>query len=414
MSKQRSFVVNLMVAVSASALILAACSSATTPNAAVSPTTAPGADAKGDAIPIGIGVAQTSNVALFGQDQVAGAKIAEKWINDNGGINGTPIKLVLQDTAGDENGAINAFQSLINQSKVVAIVGPTLSQQAFAADPIADKAKVPVVAPSNTAKGIPQIGPYIQRVSALVNAVAPNALKAALKDNPDIKKVAVAYAQNDAFSKSETVVFQSVVTSELKLELVTVQTFQTTDTDFTTQATNLLNAKVDLVVISGLAADSGNLVKQLRDLGYKGLIVGGNGLNTPNLFTVCKAQCDGIFVAQAYSADTDNPVNKAFRDAYMADQKKTPSQFAGQTFTGVQVIAEALRAVDKKSKLSGMTLEQIRTELNSTLKSGMKFTTPLGVISFDNQGEILQTQFYVAQVKMDADGKAGKFVFLNN
>ena len=133
MSKQRSFVVNLMVAVSASALILAACSSATTPNAAVSPTTAPGADAKGDAIPIGIGVAQTSNVALFGQDQVAGAKIAEKWINDNGGINGTPIKLVLQDTAGDENGAINAFQSLINQSKVVAIVGPTLSQQAFAA-----------------------------------------------------------------------------------------------------------------------------------------------------------------------------------------------------------------------------------------------------------------------------------------
>ena len=40
--------------------------------------------------------------------------------------------------AGDENGAINAYQTLINQSKVVAIVGPTLSQQAFAADPIAD------------------------------------------------------------------------------------------------------------------------------------------------------------------------------------------------------------------------------------------------------------------------------------
>ncbi len=50
----------------------------------------------------------------------------------------------------------------------MAIVGPTLSQQAFAADPIANKAGVPVVGPSNTAQGIPQIGEYISRVSAPV------------------------------------------------------------------------------------------------------------------------------------------------------------------------------------------------------------------------------------------------------
>ncbi len=79
------------------------------------------------AIPIGIAVAQTSNVALLGQEQVAGAKIAEKYFNDKGGVNGTPIKLVFQDTSGDENGAINAFQTLINRDKVVGIVGPTLS-----------------------------------------------------------------------------------------------------------------------------------------------------------------------------------------------------------------------------------------------------------------------------------------------
>ena len=401
MFKNKTVFTTFMAFAAAGSLMLSACA-------------AGGSGNKLDSIPIGIAVAQTSNVALFGQDQVAGAKLAEKYINDKGGINGTPIKLVMQDTAGDENGAINAFQSLINQGKVVAIVGPTLSQQAFAADPIADKARVPVVAPSNTARGIPQIGSYIQRVSAPVNAVAPNAIQAALKANPAIKKVAVAYAQNDAFSKSETVVFQGVVTATSELELVTVQTFQTTDTDFTTQATNLLNAKADLVVISGLAADSGNLVKQLRDLGYKGLIVGGNGLNTPNLFPVCKAACDGIFVAQAYSADTSNDVNKAFVAAYQADQKKTPSQFAGQAFTAVQVIAEALKAVDAKSKLSGMTLEAMRTELNTQLKSGAKFVTPLGEISFDSQGELNQTQFYVAQVKMDADGKTGKFVFLSN
>ena len=155
-------------------------------------------------IPIGIGVAQTSNVALFGQEQVSGAKIAEKLFNAAGGVNGVPIKLAFQDTGGDEAGTINAFQNLINHDKVVAIVGPTLSQQAFSADPIANQAKVTVVAPSNTAQGIPQIGEYVCRVSAPVSLVAPTALAQALKQNPAIKRVAVLYAQNDAFSTSET------------------------------------------------------------------------------------------------------------------------------------------------------------------------------------------------------------------
>ena len=261
------------------------------------------AEPVGTPIPIGIGVAQTSNVALLGQEEVTGAKIAEKFFNDRGGVNGKPIKVVFQDTGGDEQGAINAFQNLINQDKVVAIVGPTLSQQAFSADPIANQAKVPVIGPSNTAKGIPQIGPYVRRVSAPVAVVAPNAVDAALQRGPDIKTVAVLYAQDDAFSVSETSTFQDTVKAK-GLNLATVQKFSTKDTDFTTQATAALAVKPDLIIISGLAADGGNLVKQLRDLGYKGVMIGGNGLNTENIFPVCKAQCDGLLIAQAYSPAT--------------------------------------------------------------------------------------------------------------
>lgn len=375
----------------------------------------------GDPIPIGIAVAQTSNVALFGQEQVLGAQIAEDFFNRRGGVNGRPIKLVFQDTAGDEAGAINAFQTLINNAKVVAIVGPTLSQQAFAADPIAQQAKVPIVAPSNTAAGIPQIGTFISRVSAPVTGFAPAAIKAALELNPNIKKVAVFFAQNDAFSKSETVVFQSTIKDTFKLDLVTVQTHQTTDTDFTTQATNVLAFNPDLIVISGLAADGGNLVKQLRELGYKGLIVGGNGFNTTNLFPVCKAQCDGILVAQSYSYQAPFEINQEFRAAYKDKQKgKEPPQFSGQAFTAVQVIVEALREVDKKSKLSGLSLEQIRGELAKQIIAGT-YQTPLGEISFTQVkndkgelagGEINQKQFYIAQIKMSADGSSGQFVFI--
>jgi branched-chain amino acid transport system substrate-binding protein len=388
-------------------VLVVACSQTNKP---ATNTNSSGNTSAGTGIPIGIAVAQTSNVALLGQEQVTGAKIAEQYFNQKGGVNGTPIKLVFQDTAGDEQGTINAFNTLITQDKVVGIVGPTLSQQAFAADPIAERAKVPVLGPSNTAKGIPQIGEYISRVSAPVAVVAPNAVKQALKINPQIKKVAVFFAQNDAFSKSETETFQQTIKDQ-KLDLVTVQKFQTTDTDFQTQATNAINFKPDLIIISGLASDGGNLIKQLRQLGYKGLIIGGNGLNTSNLFPVCQAQCNDVLIAQAYSPELPSEINKAFRDAYKAQNKKEPPQFSAQAFTGVQVFVEALKALDSKTKLNTLPLDQLRTQLNQQILAS-KFDTPLGNIAFDPEGEIKQNQFYVAQVKMEADGKTGKFSFL--
>jgi branched-chain amino acid transport system substrate-binding protein len=364
-------------------------------------------------IPIGFAVAQTGNVALAGQEQVLGAQIAEDYFNKQGGVNGRPIKLVFQDAGSDEATAINAFQNLINVAKVVGIVGPSLSQQAFAADPIANRAKVPVIGPSNTAKGIAQIGEYVSRVSAPVAIVAPAAIKVALGINPKIRKVAVMYAQNDAFNKSETETFQSAVKDTFKLDLATVQTFQTTDTDFTAQVTNVLNAKPDLVIISGLQTDGANVVKQLRELGYKGLIVGGNGLNTTNIFPICKAHCDGLLIAQAYSPEFKSKINDTFRAMYKDKQKKDPPQFSAQSFTAVQVFVEALRAVDKKTPIAGLDLATLRVDLNKQLMQGT-YDTPLGEISFTPSpgGEINQKQSYVAQMKMDADGTNGKFVYV--
>jgi branched-chain amino acid transport system substrate-binding protein len=389
------------------AMLLTACGGA---NTGTNTTTNTSATTASTPIPLGIAFAQTSNVALLGQEGVAGAKIAEKYFNDKGGINGTPIKLVFQDTGGDEAGAINAFQTLINQNKVVGIVGPTLSQQAFSANPVAERAKVPVVGASNTAKGIPQIGDYIARVSAPVSIVAPNSVEAALKINPNIKKVAVFYAQNDAFNKSETEIFQQTV-KDRGLELLTVQKFQTTDTDFQTQATNAINLNPDLIIISGLSADGGNLVRQLRELGYKGLIIGGNGLNTSSVLSVCKALCDGILIAQAYSPDHVGEINNVFRTTYTNQFKKAPPQFSAQAFSAVQVYVEALKALDQKNKISQLPLPQLRTELNKQLLTG-KYETPLGQIAFTPEGEVIQKEFYVAQIKMEPNGRDGKFAFL--
>ena len=175
----------------------------------------------------------------------------------------------------------------------------------------------------------------------------------------------------------------------------------------------MLNAKPDLVIISGLQTDGANVVKQLRELGYKGLIIGGNGLNTTNIFPICKAHCDGLLIAQAYSPEFKSKINDTFRSVYKDKQKKDPPQFSAQSFTAIQVFVEALRALDKKTPLAGLDLATLRVDLNKQLMQGT-YDTPLGEISFTPSpgGEINQKQSYVAQMKMDTDGASGKFVYV--
>jgi branched-chain amino acid transport system substrate-binding protein len=294
---------------------------------------------------------------------------------------------------------------------VVAIIGPTLSQQAFAADPMAERAGVPVLAPSNTAKGIPQLGQFISRISAPSSVLAPNSLNKVLQETPTIRRVAVFYAQNDAFSKSETEVFQQAV-RERGLTLTTVQKVQTTDTDFQTQVTAALNTKPDLVIISALAVDGGNLVRQLRQLGYRGPIIAGNGMNTRNIFPVCQKDCEGLTIAQAYSPALDTPINRQFREGYRRlNPGQEPPQFSAQAFAAFQVLTEALRAVNARTPLKTLTLAELRRNLNQQLLAG-RYDTPLGEIRFTPEGEVFQQNFYVARVKMNPDGQSGRFTLV--
>lgn len=362
-------------------------------------------------IKIGLGVAQSSNAAAFGQEQIIGARLAEQYFNENGGVNGRPIEVILQDTADTETTAINAFNTLIGTDQVVAILGPTLSQQAFAADPLAEQAGVPVLGPSNLAKGIPQIGDYIGRISAPATDMSPTVVRTVTGLFPDLKRAAVFYAQNDAFSKSETVVFQDALKAQ-NIEIVTIQTFNNTDTDFTAQITNAQALQPDLVVISGLAADGANLVRQIREFGYEGVIIGGNGLNASYIFPICQIECDGMYLTQAYNYTLNSEINNAFRALYKADQDKEPSQFAAQAFAGIQAFVESLRRVDEATPLNTLDLAATRTALRDALWIGV-YDTPLGEVRFTPEGEVLQDQFYVAQVKMNPDGQSGQFVFLD-
>ena len=366
-------------------------------------------------VPVGAVLALSGNANVYGQDQRVGVNLALAAINSGGGINGTPLHLSLEDSGSDEAGASNAFTLQINRG-VLALIGPTLSQQAFASNPIAQRRGVPVVGPSNTATGIPQIGSFISRVSAESSVVAPLSIAKALELNPGIRRAAVFYAQDDAYSTSETVIFQKALSAK-GLKPVSIQRTQLNDQDFQNQITAALQQRPDLIVLSLQAVDGGNLIRQLRELGYRGTIVVGNGMNTPNIYPICQRFCDGILIAQAYSPELNTPANRALLKAFSTAQGRNgkasiPPQLTAQAYTALQVVGEALQRLDRKQPLKGQTVAQARKALMAELLSG-SYATPLGKISFTPEGEVVQETFFVAKVRMDASGKSGRFALLN-
>lgn len=101
-------------------------------------------------IRLGMVVPMTGRFASYGASGVPGAQLAVKIINEKGGIaslRGAPLELIVTDSKGDAKVTVAEVDRLINEQKVVGIVGPFSSLDALAANPLSDQYKIPFVSP---------------------------------------------------------------------------------------------------------------------------------------------------------------------------------------------------------------------------------------------------------------------------
>src|SRR5919109_1450887 len=136
-----------------------------------------------------------------------------------------------------------AFRAAVS---LLMLAAPPAPAADTAADPIAQAAKVPVIAISNTApKGITDIGDYIWRISLNEAQVIPGAMKKA-QQKLGFKTAAVLYGNDDVFTKAGYDVMKLAL-DELKVKIAGTQTFAKPDRDFTPQLTELRNLNPDIL-----------------------------------------------------------------------------------------------------------------------------------------------------------------------
>jgi branched-chain amino acid transport system substrate-binding protein len=335
---------------------------------------------------IGASLSLTGPAAAYGAAQRAGIQVAVEDL----AASGTKLEVRIEDDASTKEQGITVFQKFINRDKVSAIIGPTLSNTASAADPLAQQAQVPVLAISNTAAtGITDIGNFIWRDSLTEAQVIPGAFKKA-KEKLQFKTAGVLYGNDDVFTKAGYDVMQKAL-ADLRVQVAGTQTFAKPDRDYHAQLTALTTLKPDVLVVSALADNAAAIVAQARQLGWTSAILGGNGFNSPAFIKNAGAAADGVMVGTSWNSLSQEAANQKFLAA-MKKAGASPDQFSAQAYTGVMILAEAIRQSGGKTG---------RLDIEAGLGKVKDLDTPLGKFSFTPSRDA-QHEPSVQQVK---DGK---------
>ena len=331
-------------------------------------------------VPIGVVVALTGQHAEpYGLPMQRGFELAREEINNLGDVN---LKFITVDDQSTPEGAKEAVHHLVDQG-VSAIVGLAISTHLKEAAPIAQEGKVIAFSSVSSAAGISGIGDFIFRASLATNISIPSGLMAT-QEKLGYKNVATIYDEIDVYSINSNQVLTKALEAN-GVKILTMQTFQTSDTDFSQQLTNIIAVKPDALFISALSQEIAQIIAQTSEVGVPDSI----DIIVPDL-TMTEVQkagdaAEGAIGFIGWSHISEAPGNQSFVQNYWSKYGIQPEPWAAQSYTTLYVLANAIKVAQSTDP----------TIIRDALAQTTDYPTILGKLgkfSFDPNGDALYDQ----------------------
>jgi len=290
----------------------------------------------------------TGGTATFGTSTKEGIDLAVKEINDAGGVLGKKIRVVHEDDQSLPKEATNAVLKLINQDKVVALIGEVASTRSLAAAPTAQRRKIPMLSPASTNPKVTQVGDYIFR-SCFIDPFQGSAMATFAmthEKGPKAKRLAILYDVKNDYSTGLRQFFIETV-KKAGGEIVADEAYGEGDIDFKAQLTKIKQSNPDAVYAPGYYTEIGLICRQARDLGINVPFMGGDGWDSEKTFEIGGKAVEGCFFSNHYSPDQDSALVKKFVDTYkQAYGGRTPDAMAILGYDAMKIMADAIRRAE--------------------------------------------------------------------
>lgn len=323
-----------------------------------------------NAAKIGFTAALTGGAAAYGKSEEEGVRLAVEEINKKGDF---PIDLLVEDTKAVPADSMNATKKLI-QEKVSMIIGPMTSNEAKAAGPIIQNAKVPSLEISVTAENITDIGDCIFRNSVPESKNIPQTVKKTHK-LLGYKTAAILYAHDNEQHVTAQKYFQKTMEEE-GVQVIDVETFGSKDSECSAQLTNIQHKAPDVIVVCSYYQEGSRILKKMREMGMDQPVLGDNGFVSPELGKMAGAAADNVYVSSMWSADRKDEKVQKFVENYTKAYGRAPDQFAASAYDGVYMAMDAMQR-------AGTTTDH--KKIRDALAQMKDFKGVCGTFSFDEK-----------------------------
>lgn len=367
----------LAAVASVAVLVLAACS---------------GGGGSSDTLKIGGGFALTGDESSLDLPAANGAKLAVKEINAAGGVLGKQIDFIVHDSQYKMDVTAQTAKQFVEQDKVQAMIGYTDTDSVLASGPTFQAAGIPFITVGATSPKIPdQVGDVMFLACFGDNVQAAAGAEYSLKNFG--KTAYLLWDKGVEYTTLLGAYFKSRFT-DAGGTIVLEDSYDDKATDFSAQIAKIkaLSPQPAFYYVAAMPYNVGPLVKQMRDAGITGPIVGGDGYDTPDLVSVAGAASDNVLFSTHALMDATNGTDgiKKFIAAYNKEYGHDPENaFAALGYDTVYLLADAIkRAGSMDSKA-----------LNTAIGTTKDFPGITGNITFANGSHVPQKGVTIIDIK---------------
>lgn len=277
----------------------------------------------------------TGSASAYGVSQARGASLAAA------GTRGTPVRvrLHLADDQSANQMAIYQMTGFVG-ARVSAVLGPTLSGVAAAADPIAGAAGIPVLGVTNTTLDLAAAGPTFWRVSLSENRLIPASVAYA-NDQRNITTASLVSVTGDGYSEGAATAFRAAAAQQ-GIRLLADVSMPAGSGRAAQVIAQAVAPGPQALFFAARSADAVNLA--VAAAGASQMKVGGNGYNTPDVLQAAGSATDGFIVSASWNPNKRDAASRDFVRDYRAKYRSIPDAFAAQGYGGVQLLAAAAAA----------------------------------------------------------------------
>jgi len=330
-------------------------------------------------------------------------EIAVEEINGAGGVNGVPLKFILEDTGSKPAEAASLIRKLASDERVLAILGPFSSSECEVAFPVGNQLKVPMIAQASSKPGVGKANrPYAFRNTMDEMKMVQKAVPVWAR-HYGIKSAVVVHDIKEAVAQSlGTKVFPAAL-KQAGIRIVNegaFVTFTTRDLDFSAQVTRLRGMQFDGIAFGGVHHDAANFLKEARRQGVRQPLVGGSPILAEIFPTAAGPAGEGTVAPCTFwpglSGERVHAFVRTFRErARKAGLPPEPDMFDANVYDEVYLLAHVIKTSGVTNRLEN--LAQDRDRIMQGLAATREFPGLAGKFGFDADGDGVKP-IYVVKV----------------